>query len=712
MQPALYRAERPEIFEEIIGQKHIVRILQNQIRNGTVSQAYLFAGTHGTGKTSTARILAKAVNCTGKIDGGRTAPCGHCENCEAIREGRFPDCIELDAASNNGVDDLRTIIDMVKYPPSTGRYKVYIIDEVHMLSTAAENAFLKTLEEPPEHAIFILATTDPQKVRSTIRSRCMQLNFKRVSENELVSGMEGICSRRNITATKEALAAIASRADGSVRDALSILEQCAAAGDGSFDRNDVLEYTGAAGEDFFIALTGSVIAHDAGMALTYIDEVVKEGKDAGQLLKDWLKYLRDLMIVKYTGNRGRILNLSNENISRLKQQAGGADASFIENAVRLISEYINIGRYSERPRILLETAAVKLALPEGTEPAAVKESGASQQAPFRSTCSVAAAGMRTNMSKTSSPQNAGSAAPEATLPVQLDHPDGPEGIEPIPGKSVRTDTPAKVTSDGSIETVGNESRETAGPARSEPPAGTGDPGRPKEYASTAEKGRSKEYASAAETGRSKEYAGAAETENSKEHAGAAETENSKEHTGTGDPGRPVSFAEGLSEPGVEHAADAESAAGAGRPSPAPATGSQTSQQSLQPESRPNSEPASPDDSATSGKPGNPDEMWERIVSEISADNRSFRSLVGRNSSGESFDGTELSVAVSPGKIRLAENMSEEITRVARNLYGSGIFIKFTSGDSARAPVSPDAAAAGGNVKEVEELFGVTPVIEN
>ena len=172
MQLALYRAERPEVFEDIIGQKQIVKILQNQIKTGTVSQAYLFTGTHGTGKTTTARILAKAVNCMdGEPGSGKDGlPCGHCANCEAIREGKFVDVIELDAASNNGVDDLRAIIDLVKYPPTVGRYKVYIIDEVHMLSQAAENAFLKTLEEPPEYAIFILATTDPEKVRPTIRS--------------------------------------------------------------------------------------------------------------------------------------------------------------------------------------------------------------------------------------------------------------------------------------------------------------------------------------------------------------------------------------------------------------------------------------------------------------------------------------------------------------------------------------------------------------
>lgn len=369
MQLALYRSERPEVFEDIIGQKHIVRILQNQIRTGTVSQAYLFSGTHGTGKTSTARILAKAVNCMEGEPGtpgadlgeGRTIPCGHCANCEAIREGRFVDCIELDAASNNGVDDLRAIIEMVKYPPTVGRYKVYIIDEVHMLSQAAENAFLKTLEEPPEHAIFILATTDPQKVRSTIRSRCMQLNFKRVTESELAAGMERICAKRGIEVTQDALVTIASRADGSVRDALSILEQCIAAGDKKLDRNLVLEYTGAAGEDFFLALTGAVASGDIGKALIYIDEIAKRGKDAKQILKDWLMHYRNLMVVKYVAKPGRIIGSSAENAARLKAQADTIDIASIEAAIRLLSEYINIGRYSDRPRILLETAAVRIA---------------------------------------------------------------------------------------------------------------------------------------------------------------------------------------------------------------------------------------------------------------------------------------------------------------------------------------------------------------
>lgn len=369
MQLALYRAERPEVFEDIIGQKQIVKILQNQIKTGTVSQAYLFTGTHGTGKTTTARILAKAVNCLeGEAGTGQDGlPCGHCANCEAIREGKFVDVIELDAASNNGVDDLRAIIDLVKYPPTVGRYKVYIIDEVHMLSQAAENAFLKTLEEPPEYAIFILATTDPQKVRATIRSRCMQLNFKRVSEDELIAGMRRICDKKGVQVTDDALGVIAARADGSVRDALSILEQCMAAGDSVLDKNLVLEYTGAAGEDFYLALTDAVQSGDLGKALLYIDEIIRRGKDAKQLLKDWLEHYRNLMVVKYVNKAERVISASAANISRLKEQAATIDIKAIERAIRLISEYINIGRYSDRPRILLETVAVRLAGNEVTD---------------------------------------------------------------------------------------------------------------------------------------------------------------------------------------------------------------------------------------------------------------------------------------------------------------------------------------------------------
>ena len=550
MQPALYRAERPETFEEIIGQKHIVRILQNQIRTGTVSQAYLFAGTHGTGKTSTARILAKAVNCLEGEPGksGDDLPCGRCENCEAIREGRFVDVIELDAASNNGVDDLRAIIEMVKYPPAVGRYKVYIIDEVHMLSTAAENAFLKTLEEPPAHAIFILATTDPQKVRSTIRSRCMQLNFRRVTEEELIEGMRRICAKRGIHAADDALATIASRADGSVRDALSILEQCTAAGDTELTRAAVLEYTGAAGSDFFLALTGAVIGGDAGKALVYIDEIVKRGKDPRQILKDWLKHMRDLMIVKYVNKAERIVGASGENIARLRAQAELTDAAFIERSIRLISEYINIGRYSERPRILLETAAVRLASADDADEAPKRPL---RQAPVRE-------------------------APRARQQAQA-------------------------------------------PARAAAPAP------------------------------------------------AAEA-----------PAREESLADMIA-------------------------------------------------SVQGEKPGDPAEMWDRIVRAVSATDRTFMSLVGRYSAGTEYDAGRLLVIVSPGKLRLAEDKAADIAHAAKSIYGSDVYVTMRAGVISKS----GAAENGANVSEeetariinedinknevigdIQDLFGITPVMED
>ena len=547
MQLALYRAERPEVFEDIIGQKHIVKILENQIRTGTVSQAYLFAGTHGTGKTSTARILAKAVNCMGDAD---LPPCGKCENCEAIREGRFPDVVELDAASNNGVDDLRSIIEMVKYPPAVGRYKVYIIDEVHMLSTAAENAFLKTLEEPPEHAIFILATTDPQKVRATIRSRCMQLNFRRVTEEELAEGMQRICAKRGINATPDALSTIASRADGSVRDALSILEQCMAAGDKELTRAAVLEYTGAAGEDFYLALTGAVIAGDPGKALVYIDEILKRGKDARQILKDWLKHYRDLMVVKYVGKAERIVRASSENIERLRAQASQLEAEHIERAIRLISEYINLGRYSERPRILLETAAVRLAAPDE-----------------------------------------GAVTPMQRVPIK------------------------HVATSGSARTA-----------------------------------------------------------------------------------KAVNTAPAESMPAPVNASAQREAAPAPEPRPA---------RTLQRE-----------------QPGEPAEMWDRIVREVSAEEPSFMSLVGRNSKGTGFEAGELLVIVSPGKLKIAEDQSKSISRIAKALYGDEVYVTLRGGDPSRKSGDADAVTEAETSKirdedidqneitsDIESLFGITPTIE-
>lgn len=355
MHLALYRLERPENFDQIIGQEHIVKILKNQIKKGQVSQAYLFTGTRGTGKTSTARILAKAINCTGE-----DIPCGKCTNCKSIRDGAFMDVIELDAASNNGVDDLRAIIDSVQYPPAMGRYKVYIIDEVHMLTPAAENAFLKTLEEPPEFAIFILATTDPEKVKSTIKSRCMTLNFRRVREKDLVKGMKRICEKYDVSPKEEALNTIARKADGSVRDALSILEQCIETGEKNFTEEEVYYYTESLGTEFYLELTEAVIDGDISSAIVKINDMLLSGKDAKEMLSDFLTYLRNLLVAKCTNNAEVLIGISSENIDRLKNQADKISTNEIKNWIKYLSKKVNQARYSNIPRIILEVAIIDM----------------------------------------------------------------------------------------------------------------------------------------------------------------------------------------------------------------------------------------------------------------------------------------------------------------------------------------------------------------
>lgn len=355
MHLALYRLERPENFDQIIGQEHIVKILKNQIKKGQVSQAYLFTGTRGTGKTSTARILAKAINCTGD-----DIPCGKCTNCQSIRDGAFMDVIELDAASNNGVDDLRAIIDSVQYPPAMGRYKVYIIDEVHMLTPAAENAFLKTLEEPPEYAIFILATTDPEKVKSTIKSRCMTLNFRRVREKDLVKGMKRICEKYDVSPKEEALNTIARKADGSVRDALSILEQCIETGEKNFTEEEVYYYTESLGSEFYLELTEAVIDGDISSAIVKINDMLLSGKDAKEMLSDFLTYLRNLLVAKCTNNAEVLIGISSENIDRLKNQADKISTNEIKNWIKYLSKKVNQARYSNIPRIILEVAIIDM----------------------------------------------------------------------------------------------------------------------------------------------------------------------------------------------------------------------------------------------------------------------------------------------------------------------------------------------------------------
>lgn len=382
MYTALYRAQRPEVFDEILGQEHIVKILKYQIATDSVSHAYLFCGTRGTGKTTTARILAKAVNCLAEPQGdehdnGR--PCGHCANCEAIRKGTFMDVVEIDAASNNGVDSIRELRESVKYPPAVGRKKVYIIDEVHMLSTGAFNALLKTLEEPPENVMFILATTEPQKLPATILSRCMRLDFKRVPQNILAGGMRQICQERGIEITEGAVKLLANNADGSVRDGLSILDQVISAGDKYIDREKVLEYIGTAGEDFFIELTDLVAVHNVAEAIVLLDGALADGKDVKQLMKDWTAHYRSLLLTKFIKNPEDMLNMSSENIERIREQSRQISLEEINQAILRLSKTINDARWSTQPRILLELAIVAIATDLiDEEKLAPRRSGAAQ----------------------------------------------------------------------------------------------------------------------------------------------------------------------------------------------------------------------------------------------------------------------------------------------------------------------------------------------
>lgn len=370
MYTALYRKERPEVFSEILGQEHIVKILKNQLLTGTVSHAYLFCGTRGTGKTTTARILAKAVNCVDPV----TGPCGKCESCMAIKEGRFMDVIEIDAASNNGVENIREINESVKYPPQVGRKKVYIIDEVHMLSQGAFNALLKTLEEPPEYVMFILATTEPEKLPQTILSRCMRLDFKRVPESVIIEGMRKIVSERGVEITEDGLKLLASNADGSVRDGLSILDQCLSSGEKKIDRDLILEFLGTVGDEFFIDLADKVSLGDISGALLLLNQVICEGKDVKQLMKDLNSHYRNLLITKYVKDAEGMLNMSSENLEKLKEQSAQITLEEIDRAIVILSRTINEARWSTQPRILLEMALVEIAQERAVEvPVVVKK---------------------------------------------------------------------------------------------------------------------------------------------------------------------------------------------------------------------------------------------------------------------------------------------------------------------------------------------------
>lgn len=358
---ALYRKFRPNTFDEVKGQDHIVTTLKNQIINERIGHAYLFCGTRGTGKTSVAKILAKAVNCESPIDG---SPCNKCTTCEAIGNGGAINIVEMDAASNNGVDDVRQIIEEIQYSPSVGRYTVYIIDEVHMLSSAAFNALLKTLEEPPAYVIFILATTEPHKIPITILSRCQRYDFKRISIDTITDRLKELIGKENIMVEEKALKYIAKVADGSMRDALSLLDQCIAFYmDKEITYENVLEVLGAVDQEVFSRLTRCVIKGDVPGSIKILDEIVMQGRELGQFTNDFIWYLRNLMLIKGSDNAMEVIDASKERIEALKQEAEMVDTEVIMRYIRVLSEVSNQIKYSDQKRVLLEIALIKLNKP-------------------------------------------------------------------------------------------------------------------------------------------------------------------------------------------------------------------------------------------------------------------------------------------------------------------------------------------------------------
>lgn len=357
MYQALYRRFRPKTFDQVLGQEHITTTLKNQIINQNIGHAYIFSGTRGTGKTSTAKIFARAVNCTHSIDGN---PCNTCEICSGLLDESIMDVIEMDAASNNSVDDIRELREKVKYPPSKARYKVYIIDEVHMLSDSAFNALLKTLEEPPKHLIFILATTEVEKLPQTILSRCQRFDFKRVTTKDIVKNLNNICGEIGIEVEESALNLIARNSDGAMRDALSLLDQCISFGEGTLTYEDALKTLGIVNEDLLFNLVDNIEEKNLEKALHIVDDIIQNGKDINQFIKDLIYHFRNLMIAKTSTNPLDIIDLEKETVGRYKEQSENISLPFILKALQILNEGQNQAKWSSQPRIILEMVVVKL----------------------------------------------------------------------------------------------------------------------------------------------------------------------------------------------------------------------------------------------------------------------------------------------------------------------------------------------------------------
>ena len=358
---AIYRKYRPQTFDKVIGQDHVVKTLVNQIETGRIGHAYLFTGTRGTGKTSIAKIFAKAVNCTDSKNG---SPCGKCPSCLALADPSNIDVLEIDAASNNGVNEIRDLREKVQYPPTNCKYKVYIIDEVHMLSPSAFNALLKTLEEPPKHAVFILATTEVHKMPQTILSRCMRFDFRLVDIDTIAKLVSSIYDDLGKKYDEEAVYAIAKAGEGSVRDALSIADTCLSFGDGKLTYLDVLTALGSSDRNKLKELSSAILSSDTSSALTVTDNLLKLGKSVGLLVKDVAGYLREVLITKTCKNAKDILKLPTSSVKELEGVSALSSNDKILRAIEIFTLTENELKYSSHPRILFETAVIKASKPE------------------------------------------------------------------------------------------------------------------------------------------------------------------------------------------------------------------------------------------------------------------------------------------------------------------------------------------------------------
>ncbi|HIZ73468.1 MAG TPA: DNA polymerase III subunit gamma/tau [Candidatus Gallimonas intestinavium] len=419
MHTSLYRRYRPQTFGEMVRQEHVVKVLQNQIEQNAVGHAYLFSGPRGTGKTTIARIFARAVNCEHPVNG---SPCGECAVCRALLEGSL-DILEIDAASNNGVNEMRDLREKVQYPPVSGKYKVYIVDEVHMLTDSAFNALLKTLEEPPAHAIFILATTEPHKIPATILSRCMRLDFKLIPEEDLEAHLKRILDSMGKEYEEEAVAAIARAGAGSDRDMLSIAEMCIAYED-KLTYRGVSEVLGAADFSETLALTEALLSADMPSALEGVERILSSGKAVGVLLKDLMAQLNRVAVAKTCRTAEKLLSLPGEQFARLKAVAEKADGRAVLRATEVLAKAETDMRFVSSPRVCLETAVMRIALPEedmSTDALLVRLNALERKlkegafvAPAAQTASVAQTAARDTVKP--------AAAPAAGAPVQAAKP--------------------------------------------------------------------------------------------------------------------------------------------------------------------------------------------------------------------------------------------------------------------------------------------------